>query len=176
MKFKLSVTGDLRSKLEERISKWRGQVASATVHVPDDLKWWVYQEYGTATYIGGSSYSIDPVNADALSFPGPNGEKIFAKHVNHPGIPPRHPVQKAMPAITRTCQEHVSQAFREGAADDPALLQTAVSLAVLQAKEEIVTSLAENIPGTRIDGKLLGQSASSVFDEQATVVEGDQIA
>lgn len=172
--FKLSVTGDFNQKMQERVAKWQavsGQIVAKIV-VPDDLKFWYFQEFGTASRgdAGGAAYSIDPIHANSLAFPGPGGEKVFAKHVNHPGIPARHSVGKAMPQIEEDTAASITKALQSGAADDPSLLKVAVEQSTQNAKELIVQSMEQNIPGTRADGKLLGRSAASVFDAEAQVV------
>lgn len=173
--FKLNVTGDFATKMAARIEAWRGQgkKIAAGIHAPDELSWWAFQEYGTASRgeAGGVPYTIDPVNAEALAFPGPNGTTIVRKQVIHPGIPPRHSVGKVIPDIEEASAEKIAAALNGGALDDPTLLVAAVTDAVTDAKAKIVESMAQNIPGTRVDGKLLGRTASSVFDELAEVVK-----
>lgn len=169
--FKASISGDFVSKIAARRDAWRARKIGALIYAPDALKWWIYQEYGTATrgQFGGPRYPIDPVNAKVLAFPNGQGGTTLTPHVDHPGIPPRHSVEKALPQIEEFVMAALEQALNEGAADDPIALQEAVIKAVTEAKQLIVRSMSENIPGTRDDGRLQGQSAAGAFESESEV-------
>jgi hypothetical protein len=168
-----SITGNFKDQMNQRAQRWIGKSIGARIHVPDDLDWWVFQEWGTATRgeFGGAAYAIDPVHAKMLAFPDSAGNTVFSRHVEHPGIPPRHPVLKVMPDIQAQAAQKINSALSEGGLDDPSNLQVAVTAAVTEARTQIAESMSKNIPGTRIDGKLLGETAASVFESQAVVIE-----
>lgn len=170
------IKGDFAERMVARSQKWAIPPISARIFAPDDLIWWYWQEHGTASRgeAGGAPYPIDPVNAKALAFPDAQGKLVFRQHVEHPGIAPRHSVLKAIPDIEAQSRTKLAAALTDGGLDNPSTLQTAVTAAVTEAKAQIVTSMSENIPGTRIDGKLAGDTAASVFDAEAEVIENGE--
>lgn len=163
------ISGDFLDRMSKRIEQWSGKTISARIYAPDELMWWYWLEVGTA-----GPYPIDPINAKMLKFPGDAGEAVYAHHVEHPGIAPRHSVLQAMPEIQAQASVKIAEAMSEGGLDDATLLQAAVNTAVKEAKTQIAESIATNIPGTREDGRLLGQTASSVFDAKAVVIENGE--
>lgn len=167
------------SKIQERRSKWSAGKLGAKIVVPPELEWWYWLEFGTASRgdAGGPSYSITPVDSTYLVFPQ-EGATTFSKGVQHPGVAPRRSVTKVLPNIETDTLQKINAALHAGAADDPALMQDALMSAVMQAKALIVDSISVNIPGTRPvnvkypkqSGKLLGNTAASVFDSAAQIV------
>lgn len=181
----LKSNGQFLKRMQEREAKWKSSQISSTIHAPDELRWWYWQEFGTAASgdvskgASGRTYSIDPVDANLLAYPNGSGTTIVPTVEAHPGIKPRRPVAKAMPEIEETVKEEVHQAFEQGAADDPSKLKRAVHDAVEKAKGHIVDSLAVHVSGIRgvntqfpkQSGKLGGRSAASVFNEKTTIVD-----
>jgi hypothetical protein len=186
------VKGLFLDKLNERLKKWQtAKGAAARVRVPNELSWWYWNEFGTATRfkapsgaelshasikpVAGSrtgAYDIDPVDAEALRFPQ-GGEIQHRDHVEHPGIRPSRSVTQALPQIERALVQRVQSALKRGAVDNPELLDSAILSATQEAKLLITQSMAENLPGTRElepeHGRLGGRTAAEVFDQQATV-------
>lgn len=72
----LRVSGTLRDQIFPSHGSDFAQITATTKYA----RW--HQE-GTASYV------ILPVKGKALSFPGPGGDKITRRKVNHPGLPPR---------------------------------------------------------------------------------------
>ncbi len=68
MQIKTSVRGLFLKRIEERLAQWQSvkQIRSR-VYAPDELKWWYYNEHGTA------ARTIVPVEATRLAFPGAIG-------------------------------------------------------------------------------------------------------
>lgn len=178
---KLRSNGGLIKQLQERRAKWVSSSIAVRLTVPPELFWWYLQEFGTASAgdKGGVPYSIDPVDSELLAYPGPDGKTVFAHHVNHPGIKPRRMVTKVLPQIREAIARRATEALKDGATQDPAVMLQAMLAAVGDAKELIVESIAQNLPGTRPvntqfpkqGGKLGGRTAASVFEENATVVD-----
>ena len=67
---------------------------------PQNIKYAVYQEFGTATRgeFGGSMYEIRPKKPGGMLKFQVNGKTVYARVVKHPGIPP-HPYMR--PAFER---------------------------------------------------------------------------
>lgn len=183
-------------QLRERVKKWEGtQAPAARIVVPDELRWWYFNEFGTATkwedpggrvlnarlagvpppIHGKQKYQIVPVDAKALAFPV-RGTLVITKLVNHPGIRPSRSVTKALADIERTMKDRVRDALYAGAADDPTRLKEAVQEAAEQAIQHIAESMSRNLAGAREavenggEGKLGGRSAAEVFQSEARIV------
>ncbi len=172
-----SFSGSFLRQIEARATKWRGTKIAVRIKVPPELSWWYWQEFGTATRgdagrASGKPYDILPVNAKALSFPGPNGDRILTGSVrDHPGIKPRRLVESIRPEIRAQLLSKAHEAFKAGAGDQPALLKEAMFSGTEQAKTQIVESIADKLPGTRADGRLHGGTAASAFEAAAQVVD-----
>lgn len=168
----VSSGGQLIAALRDRYSKWSGLRASARLTVPPELSWWHHQEFGTAPY------PIDPITGEALAFPQ-GGQTVIREHVDHPGLKPKRMVTQVLPDIENKTSENVNRALAEGGIDDPEMVRAAVIQSVRDAKELIVQSIAQNLPGTRPanpdypkqGGKLEGRTAAEVFEAEAVVVE-----
>jgi hypothetical protein len=184
MTFDAKFEGQFAEQIQARIDKWSGaQPLGSRIHVPDEVSWWYWQEYGTgaageAPQASGHSYSIDPVVAKELRFPGPGGVVTRTRHVDHPGIPARHSVGKVIPEIHAETGRMIREAFEsDNAADDLNALQSALHEATQSALQTIVESIAEHIPGTRAGtdeipaGRLRGRTAASEFADLATVID-----
>lgn len=172
--------GQFAERIAKRRQAWSTAQVAARLIIPPGNEWVYYQEFGTT-----GPYPIDVKNAPTLIFPK-DGEIWEPLHVNHPGISPRRMITSVLPEIRQEALAKVSQAFADGAGDNPAVLRGAVVEAVQQAKELIVDSIAELLPGHReagegqnasgqtvqySAGRLGGRTAAEVFEEEATVVE-----
>lgn len=166
----MSVTsGSFLEELERRIDSVGSERISATITVPDEMQWWYYQEFGTP-----DSYPIDPVYAKELVFPDPSNEagpRIHAAHVNHPPIRARHMVSAILTDIEETVQSDFALAAVESGFDGEEIRQTIVYSTMEKVKSMIAESFAQRLPGTREDGRLLGQSAAEVFESDAEIIE-----
>lgn len=171
---KASSNGAFAQRLASLRERWAGPVISASVRIPKDMAKWIM-----AHELGSPSYHIDPTG-ELLVFPSSSGGKTFSKGVEHPGIRPLRMIATVFPEITAVAAAVLTQALNAGGMDDPTLIQAAMTQAATEAKALISESIANNLPGTREadpnfpnqGGKLQGQTASSVFDAQATIVEG----
>lgn len=168
------------SELQARARSFANQNVSATLMVPSDLAWWYWLEFGTAgrqspdapyrsSY--GGTYPIDPVNADALSFPpSPGAEHVIRAHVDHPGIRPRAFVRTAIGELSKkglnVTQDMLDLGFRLSV-----LKQSIFNALDYDAKEQVAKELEAAAPNTREDGKLDGNSAAEVFLEEAYVLD-----
>lgn len=186
MEFSVKSNGKFIERIQSRINKWSGLKLAACLKVSEDLKWWYWNEYGTATYSEKAPtgpYSIDPKNTDLLIFPDSHtGEAVYTEHVTHPGIKPSRSVTKVWDEIVNQANQKLSEAFEQGALDNPQILKQAILDAVALGKELIVQSMAVNLPGYRDEnppisaGRLGGLTASQVFEAEARVVDkGEEI-
>jgi hypothetical protein len=174
--FTPQVQGHFTKALEERLKRWREEKnVAARLTTPPDLKWWYYNEFGTATKnerSPGQEYTITPKGNGQLIFPQ-DGELRHALQVDHPGVRASRSVTKVMPDIRELFRNWAKQALRNGGADNPKVVTDAVSDTAHKAKELIVESMSSNIPGLReMDpayGRLGGQHASEVFNDEAKV-------
>ena len=98
----LRVTGTLRDQIFPSHGSDFAQVTAATKYA----RW--HQE-------GTDPYVILPTNKKALAFPGPGGDKIARRKVNHPGLPPR-PFM-GLSDEDRTDIGQIAAAYLEDAAD-----------------------------------------------------------
>lgn len=119
----------------------------------------------------GGTYPIDPVNADALSFPpSPGAEHVIRAHVDHPGIRPRAFVRTAIGELSKkglnVTQDMLDLGFRLSV-----LKQSIFNALDYDAKEQVAKELEAAAPNTREDGKLDGNSAAEVFLEEAYVLD-----
>lgn len=172
MAFKLTSSGQLKQKLEELKQKFMGKVISAKITVPDELKWWYYQEHGTA-----APYEIDPVNAKALRLPATaaHPEEISVPHVGppytdlHPPIAAKHMVERVKDEIVAHLCAAVTEVpdHYEPEAYHSALLDNTMPYAV----DKIAESFDEQLPGTEPDGRLSGESAGEAFAAGAEIVD-----
>ena len=164
MKFSFQST-KFAAELQRRLESIAGgpRVMSGLLHVPPELAWWYWQEFGTA-----GPYDIDPVNAKVLSWPTPEGRAI-AHHVKHPGIKPRRFVTDSLPEIRQKMAQDFMAVFTTF---NPELYKQALLTSTLpEAKKIIVSAIEDRLPGTRIDGKLAGDTAANTFDSAATITD-----
>lgn len=185
VKIKSVVSTKLVAELRKRATSFRTAQIAARIQVPTDLTWWYYIEFGTATrrsgdapYGGGATgpYPIDPIDrGDSSTLQslhwGPQGAGVFMKHVSHPGIRPHPFVRQALPVIMAQLVTDIRAALTEGGFRQNVLKETLLNETMVFAKALLVENLATAAPGTREDGNLLGETASSVFEEEAEIVD-----
>lgn len=176
MKFCVKSSGQFAQMLQ-RIRKESSQPIAARIVVPPDLRWWVYQEWGTATRgeagkASGHAYNIFPVRAKMLSWPGADGSVVFRHSViNHPGIRPRHMVLKALPEIESAVTGELGRVLKETGYDFNAAKVYLLDVIMPKVKQLLVESFERELPGTRVDGKLGGTSAAEAFNAGAEIVD-----
>jgi hypothetical protein len=161
------------TELQRRIQVFSGATVQATLVAPDTIRWWYWIEFGSALrgeagYASGKAYPIDPVQKLVLSWPSSNGT-VYRAHVDHPGIRPRAFIRKVLPDI----QQHVGSSVAGILVStyNPASAQSALSQALKDSVITIANSLALEAPGTRVDGRLGGVTASEAFAAQVQVQE-----
>lgn len=172
------IEGRFLKAMQERSARWKNVKIASRIEVPVELRWWYWNEFGTATKgdpehgASGHYYTIVPVAAKELRFPH-NGQMVFSKEVPHFGVKPSRSVTKVLVEIRENASAAVHDAFLHGAADDPQILKLTIFHATQKAKELIVESMSRNIPGVREAepelGRLGGARASDVFEESAEV-------
>ncbi len=165
--------------MRERAESFRGTRISARLRVKPEAGFWYFLEYGTATRSDGqgpfgaspgTNYDIDPVNKKVLHW-GPYGAGTFASHVSHPGIRPHPFVRQSLTEIVQKVGSDVSEFLSNGGDLTPqALQQMLINTGMEDAKTILVNSLAQLAPGTQENGKLLGETAASVFGDGAVIV------
>jgi hypothetical protein len=152
-----------------------GRTLSARIRVPEELIWWYWQEFGTATRATDSErtapYPIpgEDSTSKGVAFEGRDGGLVIRHRVWHPGVYPRAFVRMVIDEIVAGAWQDIADDLVHGrlAEAHEALL----SKSLTRAKELIVESMAQQLTGTRPDGKLGGASASEVFNTQAEIVD-----
>lgn len=160
--------GGFKEELQRRRNKMTGQRAGVLLWAADSVRWWYFQEHGTA---GG--YTISPVNAKLLRWPEPSAQGGWrtATSVTHPGVPATKFVSMVLADIEKMAGQAVMNALM--ASDyDMAAVQDAMMEVGKEAKKLIVESLAQQLPQKRAagtGGKLDGESPADVFDANTEV-------
>jgi hypothetical protein len=172
------------SQLAQR-KKELGSVTSisASIVVPDSMKWWIWQEFGTATrgdpgHASGQSYEILPVKGKALRWPNAtspteeDGSRIQPFVEAHPGIPSHHFVTKSLQDILQTAHKHFSEALHQGKVWSLEAVKNALITRTMPAAiHRISIEMMREIPDARPDGRLDGLHAYEVWERDAKVVD-----
>lgn len=163
--------------MRKRRSDWSaaGKIAARIV-VPPDLRWWYWQEFGTA--IGGrtrnvdstggasgSTYSIKPLGP-GYPLKWPEG---MAWNVNHPGVPSHHFVTRTLPDNLKLAAIKIIAAMDRSQWNVATVRDSLLGEVMPRVKENIVQMISITLTGTREDGKLLGQTAADDFDQRANI-------
>jgi hypothetical protein len=161
------------AEIKRRREAVSAAVISARIRVPEEHVWWYWHEFGTASRAtmgtaNAQGYQIVPLNADILSFPTA-GERVFTHKVWHPGVYPRAIVRKVINQIVAEAFTDIAEPLAQGKLD--LVRQILLERSIVRAKELIAHSMAQELIGTRVDGKLEGRDAASVFTEQAEIVD-----
>lgn len=194
IRIKKVVSTKLRSRLMRIANNMRGAQIAARIQVPSDLSWWYWQEFGSASRqrsdapfpggIGGN-YTIKPIDRESngddyasvkVLHWGPEGGGVFAPSVSHPGIRPRLFVRQAIPQIMRQFGADVAAALKGGAYTENVLKRVLMEQTMPYALALIVSNLETAAPGTREDGRLLGNSAAETFEEEAEIVDASDFS
>lgn len=164
------IKGIVKQRLTRAINKYAGKGSLGYyLDAPSpEMDWWYYQEYGTGTRgepgkASGSYYVIEPITGKYLKFLGSDGNSVFTKKVNHPGIPARYSVAKTLPELREFCKEVFSNV--NVLTGEPADLDQLNLECIEKAKELIYYSLADNLSSGREDGKLGGIAPEDVFEQ-----------
>ena len=176
--------GGFAKEFGARAASFRGAQIAARIQVPSDLTWWYFLEFGTATRQEdapvpgpGAAYPIRPVDhgdhtLHTLAWPGEGGETVFRKLVPaHPGIRPHPFVRQAIPDILSQWAIDIRAALVEGGFRMSTIKDSLMEETMPYALALLVSNLAAAAPGTRPDGNLLGDTAASVFEEEAEIVD-----
>lgn len=177
-----SFSGAFLSIIKTRQQQWQsvGGSLAAQIIVPPDMKWWYWQEFGTAQRgdpgrASGVPYDVLPVDAKAIRFPDarvPNtadGSRVQAALYNQPGIPPKHFVTRSLAAIIFTAAMNFQEVGRKTQYDVEAIRTDLLTRTMVQAKDKITAAMAESLTGVRIDGKLHGLPAAALFESNAQI-------
>jgi len=177
-----------------------GKEIKGRIVVPPELRWWYFQEFGTATHLtvgvpavntenlkitavapstkpGG--YGIDPVNGSWLSWPTTsvegftqNGRRFVRRVLHHPGVRPRGFVRQSLRYITLQSKRLLVLAMLNSGFNYEAVHSTMIQEVMPAVVKMIAVSMdTTGVDGTRSDGKLSGKSASEAFREGATVFD-----
>jgi hypothetical protein len=160
---------------------------SARLSVPPDLKWWYWQEYGTAISgepgkASGRTYKIKPINYAYLKFPDPEG--VYGSHEGldkgdgyarrffvkaHPGVKPTHMIRSVLDEIEQLAKFDIVSALVRGNYETEAVRQHLLSFTMEQVKSIIVRSISQNLLGYRPDGRLGSKTAAQDFEQRAFI-------
>lgn len=151
--------------------------------VPEQMKWWYWQEFGTATrgekpYASGQTYSIAPVVAKALRWPNAtvpteaDGSRIQSFVIAHPGIPPHRFVQKSLRDVRLIASSNLHDTLKGGVLRRLHTVRLSlIQKTMVAAKNRISQEIAAELPGTRPDGKLFGGAASVAWLRHVRIVD-----
>jgi hypothetical protein len=177
--------------LKDRSRKAAGAKASAAITVPDELSWWYFQEFGTASRMDPDApsgtgspegYPIVPINGKALRLPiaaGHPTETIVAEvgpphTLMHPGVHPKSFVRSILPEIASTARVAAMQALGESALDATAVREVLLNEVMPKVVDMIAESMAASgLAQRRTDGegKLGSESPSEAFKSAAQIVD-----
>lgn len=194
VKIKLTSPGTFAAEMKKRAAAFKYARIGARIQVPSDLRWWAWLEFGSATrtmadapFAGGGAYPIKNIDrGDASTLRSlhwtANGVNVFKDNVPaHPGIRPHPFVRTAIKEIVEVFKADVVAALMDKGKDgykfSPGAIQDVLlNHTMVYALSLIVANLATAAPGTREDGNLLGETASSVFEEEAEIVDGSDFS
>ena len=193
----------LSRELVRRIRELKKPVA-ARIKVPATMKWWFWQEFGVATRrravvqynVPGPStrgYTIEPVNAQILSFPNvnPSGggydlledptnpENVVAMRIpvdagnvrSHPGYEPRYMVRSVLPAIHRFAGESLLRSLIVRDYNMDQVREDLISGIMPHVLDQLADSFNQNLDNyDRQDGRLSGEGAGDVLRREAEIV------
>lgn len=170
-------------ELQRRQEALTSQRVCARLRVSEDLAWWFFQEFGTATRADPYSkaqgignmprdaegrYLILPLYGSELRFPGADGEQVVTSKVWHPGVYPRAFVRAALDNIRIDFAKSVAPFVARGEMN--LAQEMLLNEVMIRALEAITENINQELTGIRDDGRLGGQSAAEAFSEGAEVV------
>jgi hypothetical protein len=188
-------------KLLELRSQYSGAAVSARIVVPEDMKWWFYQEFGTATHFDSATvevppsvqvsdipattspegYEIHPVNAKAIRLPGFGaGPAQVVPFVGppwtqvHPGVSPKAFIRKILSTVHAAATAQLAQGLIDGGYEIAGVRATLIDEVMPAIVDAIVESMDAEF--TRISdrdtpGKLNFASPGSAFHSAASIVD-----
>lgn len=148
---------------------------ASVIKVGDAANFWHYQEFGTGQrgdpgIASGQPFDIEPVNAKVLSWTGPSGETVFRHEVvNHPGIYPQHFITRSLKAILLNAAANLTETARNTSFDPEAIRADLTNRTMPQTLVKIIQEMGSALRGVRVDGKLHGAAAASVFSANASI-------
>lgn len=173
--------------LKERARKAAGAKLAAAVTVPDNLSWWYFQEFGTASRSELDSphpegYEIHPVNGKGLRLPATeeHPEELAVPYVGppytklHPGVAPKSFVRSILPEIQQSARLQIMQALIESGLDPSAITDVLVDKIMPDVIEQIAASMERSgLAQRRADGegKLGDQAPADAFRNEAEIIE-----
>lgn len=172
--------GQLTQMFERRIKACSGRSIEMGIHTPDDIAWWYYNEFGTATQATGpvrrtGRYRIVPRPPNRyLIFPW-NGELVAFTSVLHPGTKASHFTLLASKEYRKAIRRAFHEAVRSGGTDDMQKIRESLLHSMQLAKEAIAESMSRLLQQEQYHdeghGKLKGRKAHEVYLERAQVVD-----
>lgn len=173
-----------------------GRKAAARITVTEEVDWWFYQEFGTATHFNSDHIQM-PQGIVQADFPGttsPDGYTISAKNggmlrlpitseypdewrgpsVHHPGVSPKAFIRRILPDIQKTSSDAVATALVRGGYNIDAVQEALMTDVMPAILTQICDSMAEQLKDSTdrdTPGKLGAADPASVFRSAATIVD-----
>lgn len=163
------------------------QPVASRLQVPPDLRWWYWQEFGTAISgepgkASGHTYEILPINSRYLKFPDPEGRyqshaglpsgdgyvRMFSVKA-HPGVKPTHIIRSVLEDIQQFAKRDILAELVRAGYDTSVVKAHLKSYTMDVIKSIIVRSISQNLTGYRPDGRLGGKTAAQDFEERAFI-------
>lgn len=178
--FKIPGNGPFTKMLDTRIKAWSAAPKfSVIIHTPLEIKWWYYNEFGTATQRGGQGvptaeyYEIPGSGVSIFTYQGKEHVRIAGKNpVHHPGTKAAHVVALTQPDYQHAIKVAVRTGFAYGSHDSPKRVFKSMHTGMEAARELIAEnynallqhndyhSAPGGVEGT---GKLEGKKAGDVY-------------
>ena len=172
-------TSNFLELIRRRRQQFSSTKLAAQIVVPPDLKWWYWQQWGTALrgdpgYASGRTYD-NPLEPTGFAFPDaefpntPTGYRVGQQLLSQPGIYPQHFVTKSIPEIMKYVGKNFMEAGHNSQYDPKSIRNDLLTNTMQNAISIIVSAIGKALPGTRPDGKLHGGTAAAVFEQEAKV-------
>lgn len=156
----------LVDQLKQKAAEMRGRNLSAAITVPEELKWWYYQEFGTV-----GPYTIAPRDGEMLKLPEKGDFPIFHKAVTHPGVRAKHFIKKVEPEIQQMAAHKLAEALSSSGYDPDAAHSALLQDVMPEVVNLISGSMETNLGHSREDGKLHGENPADAYRDGAEIVD-----
>lgn len=182
----------LTKQLQDKAKQFANRRIAGLLQASDDIAWWYYQEFGTATrfdpgdYNGfvppstaPGGYEIHPVNAQAILLPATSAypQEAIIPYIGppftalHPGVVPKMFVRRILPQIDEQSTQALASALVHSGYDPQEVKDVLLQDVLPAAKQAIVSSIAESLNQNRPDGKLEGVDPATTFEAGTTITD-----
>jgi hypothetical protein len=172
-------------ELQRRRNEFAGGPMVFRISVPPDMRWWYWNEFGTATFTekdtsNPDGYEISPTDAKLLFYPRKNGDWVFSMSQWMQGIHPKHMITTITGEIGAEASRGLVKALVEGNFRQEAVRSMFLDVIMPRIRNMIRESFRENLDQYYAGGRPynensshegLGQPAWQEFDSKAEIQE-----